>query len=42
MITAESGPEALSILESNSIGLVVSDIQMEPHERARIAWLHST
>lgn len=30
VLTAESGPEALSILGSTPVGLVVSDIQMEP------------
>ena len=30
VFTAESGPEALSILNSESVGLVVSDVQMEP------------
>jgi len=30
VLTAQSGPEALSILGSTPVGLVVSDIQMEP------------
>ena len=30
VLAAESGPEALSILQRESVGLVVSDLQMEP------------
>ena len=30
MLTAESGPAALEIIDSALVGLVVSDLQMEP------------
>lgn len=30
VLSAESGPEALTILDRESIGLIVSDVQMEP------------
>jgi len=30
VFSAESGPEALSIMDKESVGLVVSDVQMEP------------
>ena len=36
VLTAESGPAALEILDSNAVGLVVSDLQMEPMDGATL------
>ncbi|MFQ5609991.1 MAG: sigma-54-dependent transcriptional regulator, partial [Woeseiaceae bacterium] len=36
VLTAESGPDALKILDGEAIGLVVSDLQMEPMDGATL------
>lgn len=36
VLTADNGPKALEILDSNAVGLVISDLQMEPMDGATL------